>query len=229
MNGGVPLQVSYRIKLLAFFVGAMGFLLGLHVAFSALNTLSRLDEVEAQRDQWQRPSDALEMLDLQPGNTVVDLGCGSGYFSLKISARVGRYGRVVAEDIRTEPLVFLWLRTLLGRDGNVKIVRGEWDDPHLPPRVNAVLVSNTYHELTDSRSILARVYASLIPDGRLVILDRAPHAAGAVAESGEHEISPARVASELRQAKFEIVDERDDFITRDPNGENWWMITARKP
>ena len=70
--------------------------------------------------------------------------------------------------------------------------------------MNAVLISNTYHEFADSHSILVHVYEALIPPGRLVVIDRQPKPSGTGAsESVEHEISSAQVESELRQAGFE--------------------------
>ena len=68
---------------------ALAFFFVFGAGYSALNTISRLDAVEAERDQWQRPSDVVQALDLRPGNVVVDLGCGSGYFTLKLSSSVG--------------------------------------------------------------------------------------------------------------------------------------------
>ena len=90
------MHLSHRIKPFAFFIGALAVLFALNTAYSALNTISRLNVVEAERDRWQRPSDVVRALDLRPGNVVVDLGCGSGYFALKLSASVGDTGRVVA-------------------------------------------------------------------------------------------------------------------------------------
>ena len=136
---------------------------------SALDTISRLDVVEAERDRWQRPSDVVQALDLRPGDVVVDRGCGSGYFTLKLSSSVGEGGRVIAEDIRRLPLGFLWVRRVPRRKRNVSIVHGEPDDPHLPARVNAVLIANTYHEFTDSRSIVGHVRQSLVPGGKLAV------------------------------------------------------------
>ena len=50
---------------------------------------SRETVVEAQRDQWQRPTEVLGALALRDGATVVDLGSGAGYFALKLSPAVG--------------------------------------------------------------------------------------------------------------------------------------------
>jgi predicted methyltransferase len=224
--------LSYRVKL-ALFVGcAIAVLFVSDTAYQALNTLSRLNVVEAERDQWQRPSQVIQALDLKPGNVVVDLGCGSGYFTLKLAAPVGNSGRVIAEDIRRLPLVFLWFRAVLRSEHNVSIVRGDPNDPHLREPVNAVLIANTYHEFTDSRPILAHVFRSLVSGGRLVVVDREPRPVetrSTGTATGHHEVSPDQVESELRQAGFEIVGRQDRFIENDPSNEEWWLITARKP
>jgi ubiquinone/menaquinone biosynthesis C-methylase UbiE len=223
--------LSYRVKLLIFILSALGVLFAFNVANSALNTLTRLDLVEAERDQWQRPGNVLRALDVRPGDVVADLGCGSGYFTLKLSAAVGRTGRVLAEDIRRLPLVFLWLRTFGKGKHNIGIIHGEPDDPDFPvDRVNEVLIANTYHELTDPQRILAQVRRSLVAGGRLVVVDRAPpQTKGQKGEIIGHDIPASRVENELRQAQFEIVSRQDHFIENDPYHENWWLIVARKP
>jgi arsenite methyltransferase len=222
--------LTYRVKLLAFFLCAVAVLVVLNVGYSAIETFSRLNAVEAERDQWQRPSDVIQALNLGRGDVVVDLGCGSGYFTLKLSSPVGDAGRVVAEDIRRLPLVFLWFRAAARREHNVKVLLGDPTDPRLPAYVNAVLISNTYHEFTDSHSILAHVYQSLVPAGRLVVVDREPKPGGSdVSATAEHEISAEQVEGELRQANFEILSRDDRFIQHDSYGENWWLIVAQKP
>ena len=226
-------RLSYRVKLVFLLLCAITILFLVDTAYQGLNTLSRLNVVEAERDQWQRPSDVIQALDLKLGNVVVDLGYRSGYFTLKLSAPVGQSGSVLAEDIRRLPLVFLWLRTFQRRQHNVTIVHGEPDDPHLPMYgVNAVLIANTYHEFTDSHAILAHLVRSLVSGGRLVVVDREPRpvekgSTGTAAD--HHEVSSEQVESELRHAGFEIVSRQDRFIQNDPLNENWWIITARKP
>ena len=100
---------------------------------------------------------------IRPGDVVVDLGCGSRYFALKLSSPVGDNGRTIAEDIRRLPLMFLWFRAPAKREHNVQsctvirvihIFQGD-----------AVLISNTYHEFSDSHSILVHVYQSLVSPG----------------------------------------------------------------
>jgi ubiquinone/menaquinone biosynthesis C-methylase UbiE len=223
--------LNYRLKLLLFVLGALAIFFLFNTGYSALNTISRLDQVEAERDQWQHPTEVLHALDIKPGDVVVDLGCGSGYFALRLSPQAGKNGRVLGEDIRRLPLVFLWFRTILKNEHNITVVRGDATDPHLPPeRVNEVLIANTYHELTDSQAILAHVRESLMPDGRLVVVDRAPKPSNIGASPlAEHEISAEQVEKELRRAQFEIVTLQNNFIDKDPDNESWWLIVARKP
>jgi predicted methyltransferase len=223
--------LNYRVKLLLFFVCVLAIFFLFNTGYSALNTISRLDQVEAERDRWQRPTEVLHALDIKPGDVVVDLGCGSGYFALRLSPQAGKDGRVLAEDIRRLPLVFLWFRTILKSERNITVVHGELTDPHLPAqRVNEVLIANTYHELTDSQAILAHVRESLISSGRLVVVDRAPNQADVGASRlAEHEISAEQVENELRRAQFEIVTLQNNFIDKDPDNESWWLIVARKP
>lgn len=226
-------RLNYRLKLGLFVLCGVTVLFVSDTAYQGLNTLSRLNAVEAERDHWQRPADVIQALDLTPGNVVVDLGCGSGYFTLRLSRAAGDSGRVVAEDIRRLPLIFLWLRTIQKSQRNVSIVHGEPDDPHLPMRdVNAVLIANTYHEFRDSRAILVHAVRSLVSGGRLVVVDREPRPAEAESKGtavDQHEITGEQVEGELIQAGLEIISRQDHFIQHDPYGESWWMIVARKP
>lgn len=201
-----------------------------YIGYSALRTFQDLRLVEADRDQWQRPSDVIQSLDLKPGDVAVDLGCGSGYFALKLSPIAGRGGRIVAEDIRTLPLIFLWARAAARHDRNINIVLGATDDPHLPPHVNAVLISNTYHEFADPHAILAHVYSSLVSGGRLVVTDREPKLPkAATTDATDHEISVEIVEADLRRMNFRILAEQDNFVPLDSYGETWWLISAEKP
>lgn len=225
-------RLNYRVKLALFLLCGITTLFLFNTAYQALNTLSRLNVVEAERDQWQRPSDVIQALGLKPGNVVVDLGCGSGYFTLKLSSAVGMTGRVIAEDIRRLPLVFLWVRTFQKGQHNVSVVLGVPNDPRLHVPVNAVLIANTYHEFTDSQPILVREYQSLLSGGRLVVVDREPRPAttnSTQTTAKYHEISADQVQGELLRAGFAIISRQDRFIEQDPSNETWWLIIARKP
>jgi ubiquinone/menaquinone biosynthesis C-methylase UbiE len=209
-----------------FLVCATLIFLALSTLYFFTNTLRRLDVVESERDQWQRPLDVLRALDLREGNTVVDLGSGSGYFALRVSAAIGKRGQVLAVDLRRLSLFFLWTRVLLRGQYNVHVIVGEEDDPRLPTgTVDAALICNTFHEFSNPELMLKHIFLSLRPGGHLVVVDRAPRATEA---KHAHEMPFKVVEGELRQKGFEIISHDDHFIDR-PGDDLWWLLVARKP
>lgn len=226
-----PFQLRFWVRLTLFLVCALAVIIGTNVGYQAFTTLNQLDGIEAERDRWQRPSEVIQALDLKEGDSVVDLGCGSGYFSLKLSDPIGPKGEVIAEDIRRLSLTFLWMRAVRKGKHNLSAHLGDLDDPRLRPgSINAVLISNTYHEFSAARSILDHVRQSLVPGGRIVIIDRSPKGVQDQANSQqEHEISSEQVATDLKQANFLIDSRTDHFIESDPENESWWMIVAHRP
>lgn len=223
---------KYRVRIALFLFGAILLALSLNTAYGFLNTLDRLRAVEAERDQWQRPSDVLRALDLRRGNRVVDLGSGAGYFTLKVAPIVGSPGKVTAVDVRKFSLFFLRVRAFLRNEHNVEVIVGDQDDPHLPSgNADSVLICNTYHEFRNRQSMLDHTFKALRPGGRLVIVDREPPAVnGAPDESTPHghEIPAASVESDLRRRGFEILAREESFIDR-PGDDLWWLVAARKP
>jgi len=215
--------LSYRLRIVAFLLSSVLILVGVSVAFQAVNTLNQLDVIEHERDQWQHPSEIIQALDLKDGSVVADLGCGSGYFTLKLSGVVGDRGRVLAIDLRRLSLWFLWMRTIRRNEHNISIILATLDDPHIGRKVDAVLLVNTYHELTQPNAVLNHVFQALTFGGRLVIADRAPQNAGADA----HEIAATLVEGQLSQAGLEVLNRRENLLEQPGEGP-WWLIVAQK-
>src|SRR5215216_2056640 len=57
-----------------------------------------------EREQEERPDLVLSALKLNPGDTVADIGCGTGYFTWRLAEAVGPTGHVYGEDIQPEML-----------------------------------------------------------------------------------------------------------------------------
>jgi ubiquinone/menaquinone biosynthesis C-methylase UbiE len=220
-------QRAFRTKVLLFLFCVFLVLVVLPIAWQFVSTLNRLDAIEKNRDQWQRPAEILSALALHEGSRVVDLGCGSGYFALKLSSAVGARGQVLAEDIRELSLIFLRVRAMLRHDTNITIIHGTADNPKLPTgAVDAVLVANTYHELDNPAAILACIRRALGLRGLLVVVDRGPPIGDRDAQ--HHHIARALAESQIRAAGFEVIARNDQFIDR-PGDDPWWMLTARRP
>lgn len=144
---------------------------------------------------------------------------------------LGNQGKVLAVDIRRESLIFLWIRTLVLPSHNVWIIHGQTNDANLGTvRLDAALISNTYHELTNPTAILKQIYRSLRRGGRVVVVDRGPEVSSGArqVEMRHHEISLDVAEKEIVQTGFEILSGQDRFIDK-PGESPWWLIVAVKP
>jgi ubiquinone/menaquinone biosynthesis C-methylase UbiE len=132
--------------------------------------LGRLED--PGRARWQRPRELIRALGLRPGQTVAEIGAGSGYLVRRLARAVGPRGRVYAVDAEPRMLPILLERLHRARIGNVTPVLGRDDDPLLPDNAcDLVLVVNTYHHFPGGPRYLGRLSRLLRAGGRLVNVD----------------------------------------------------------
>ena len=161
----------------------------------------------ADRDGDERPETLLDALQIPPGATVVDLGAGAGYFTWRLSRRVGPRGKVIAVDVQREMLDLIAKRNL----ANVELALGGDRGSGLPEGVaDLVLIANAYHEFSEPEAMLRAVRRSLKPGGRLVVLEYAKENSH-VPVSDLHKMSFEEIRSEIEPAGFEL-DRVLDFL-----------------
>lgn len=125
-----------------------------------------------ERESEEATSRMVALLGIKPGEVAVDLGCGTGYLSRRLSPLVGPRGRVMAVDIQPEMLDLLTNR--MSRIGitNVVPVLGSVQDPHLAPAsVDLVVMVDVYHEFSHPYEMTAALCRALKPGGRLVFVE----------------------------------------------------------
>ncbi|QDV26166.1 class I SAM-dependent methyltransferase [Aureliella helgolandensis] len=128
--------------------------------------------IRETREQEERPSEVLKQLQLKPGLTVCDLGCGNGFYALLMAAQVGETGQVLAVDIQPEMLHLLELRCEQAGVENVKPVLGTVVDPNLPQnKVDLVLLVDVYHEFSHPALMLRNIRDSLSDTGVIALLE----------------------------------------------------------
>jgi ubiquinone/menaquinone biosynthesis C-methylase UbiE len=164
----------------------------------------------SEREMEEAPETALDALDIKKGSTVADVGAGSGYFTVRLSARVGDAGRVFATDVQPDMLDLLRGRLTQRHLTNVTLVQGAVDDPRLPSSsIDLVLLVDVYHEFSAPQAMLQRIHAALKPDGRLVLLEYRKEDP-AIPIRIEHKMSVAEAKAEIEAERFHLarVDER---------------------
>jgi predicted methyltransferase len=167
------------------------------------------------RDQWQKPDQIMDALGIAEGAVVAELGAAGGWFTLRLARRVGPNGLVYAEDIQRPMLDAINRRMLYENLSNVKTVLGTASDPRLPQGLDAVLISDAFHEMDDPAdrsaivTLLRNVGDALKPQGRLGIVDWTPGGGGPGPPANQR-ADPDVIIRAARAAGLQLVS-REDF------------------
>ncbi len=183
---------------------------GAHAHGSMQHDFSDVARFEAMFDApdrvaWQHPVEVTQLVGISPGQTVADLGTGTGYFLPYLSVAVGPSGHVLALD--SEPAMIEHVRARAEREGivNVEARAVAADDPGLAPEsVDHVLVVDTWHHFGDRTAYATRLGQALRPGGSVVVVDFTqesahgpPVEARVRAETVAHELTAAGLSAEI--------------------------------
>ncbi len=163
------------------------------------------------REREERCSLLLTNLGLQPGHTVCDMGCGNGYYALRIAQLIGNNGTVLAVDIQSEMLELLRKRMEDQRIENVVPVLGSVHDPRLMPgSCDLVLLVDVYHEFSHPELMLAAIRRALKPGGRVALVEfRAEDPDVPIKEL--HKMSKKQIMKEFPANGFKLVEQFDEL------------------
>ena len=171
------------------------------------------------RDERLQIQRIMDLLGIKHGSTIADLGAGSGWFTVRASARVGQTGAVYAEDINPEAIKYINQRLQKEKLTNVKTIFGTPDDPKLPPHsVDAVLLLKVYHEIAHPLVFLGNLKPALQPGARIGIIDRNGNGA-------DHGLNSDVLKQEMKEAGFKLVGSYD-FTKAD--GQDYFLIFQMK-
>jgi cyclopropane fatty-acyl-phospholipid synthase-like methyltransferase len=164
---------------------------------STADLIQRFESPE--RDAYQQPEKVLKYLGKLKGKTIMDIGAGSGYFSVKLAAAGAR---VIAADVNDEFQAYLKKRMEDNNIKNIELRKIPYDSPSLKAHeVDMVLIVNTYHHIENRPDYFAKVKAGLKNDGELVIVDffktETP-----VGPPVDHKVSMDEVIAELKQSGY---------------------------
>ena len=125
------------------------------------------------RDERLQINRVMDILGIQVGKSVADIGAGSGWFTVRAAKRVGGLGMVYAVDINPEAIDYIGKRAKKEKLMNIKTILSKPDDPELPAAsVDAVLMLKTYHEIAHPVELLKNLRAALRPGAKIGVIDR---------------------------------------------------------
>ncbi len=162
---------------------------------------------DPHRDEWQKPQELVESLNLRPGMRVADLGAGTGYFSRYLAAAVGDDGTVFAVD--TEPNLVAHLRERAEKEAtpNVVPILASPDNPRLPgASLDLILIVDTYHHIDVRRAYFHRLRRFLTRQGRVAVVDWHKRELP-VGPPVSHKLAREQVVEEMQEAGYTLVTE----------------------
>jgi ubiquinone/menaquinone biosynthesis C-methylase UbiE len=165
--------------------------------------------IRNSREREERCSLMLENLGVKPGMTICDMGCGNGFYALKLAEMTGPTGKVLGVDIQPEMLRLLQRRARQTGVKNIQPVLGSATDPKLPAgQVDLVLCVDVYHEFSYPERMLAALRKALSPEGVVVLVEYRSEDPD-VPIRRLHKMSKQQIMKELPPNGFKLVKEFD--------------------
>jgi ubiquinone/menaquinone biosynthesis C-methylase UbiE len=122
--------------------------------------------------RWlQNPRKILEAY-IEEGMTVLDIGCGPGFFTIAMAQMVGKAGRVIACDLQEGMLQKLRDKiqgTELGR--RTALRRCEANRVGVREKVDFILAFYVVHEVQNQRELFMEIGSILNPKGRVLVVE----------------------------------------------------------
>jgi arsenite methyltransferase len=157
------------------------------------------------RADWQKPEEVVDALHIAPGQTITDLGAGTGYFSRRFAAIVGPEGKIDAADVDPVLLQDLERRADEANLNNIQARRVARHDPAIVPEsADLVFLCDTYSQLRDRVEYDRKIVPGLKPGGRVAVIDFQKRPEVPEGPALEEKIDRGTVLDEFQRAGFSL-------------------------
>jgi SAM-dependent methyltransferase len=157
------------------------------------------------RDRWQGVDDILDALKISDGSVVADIAAGGGWFSDRLSRRVGPAGTVYAEEIQPAMIQAMTRRFQVENIANIRTVLGTPTDPRLPDgTVDAIVIVNSFHDIDQPIPLLGNLRAALSRRGLIGVVDFTP-GGGGPGPDAEDRVAPDAIIAAATAANLHLI------------------------
>jgi arsenite methyltransferase len=142
-----------------------------HPRFEDSSRWARVFEAPG-RSRWQKPDQVVLTLGLKPGQTVIDIGAGTGYFTRRFARAVGPTGKAIGLDIEPGMIAYMQddAKRLKLASYEARLVKP--DDPELAPQsADLIFFCDVLHHVDHRVSYLKKLTPDLKPAGRVAVVD----------------------------------------------------------
>ena len=128
--------------------------------------------LDSKMRRWlQNPHTVLAPF-IREGMTVLDIGCGPGFFSLEMAGMVGTSGRVIAADLQQGMLDKLSAKVRgTALEQRITLVPCRTDTINVSEKVDFILAFYMVHEIPDKGSFFKQAKSILKPDGQFLLVE----------------------------------------------------------
>jgi len=167
---------------------------------------------DVARDAGRHPAEILAFAGVRPGDRIVELAPGGGYYTRILARSVGPRGRVyavVSQRFAAQPGALDRFRATLSAYPNVEVVVSDLGALTMAQPVDMVWTSENYHDFhnipgADMHAIDRAIFGVLKPGGIFYVEDHAAPGTGVSATSTLHRIDPQAVRDEVGAAGFRL-------------------------
>jgi ubiquinone/menaquinone biosynthesis C-methylase UbiE len=135
-------------------------------------SLSWLVELDNPFTKTNRAATIVERLEVRPGMTVLDLGCGPGRLTIPIARKIGPDGEVVAMDIQSGMLQRVREKARAANLTNIEFLQAGAGEGKLGRnRFDRALLVTVLGEIPDREAALREIFDALKPGGLLSVTE----------------------------------------------------------
>ena len=186
-----------------------------------------------QRDAWQKPDTLLNIMAIEPVESIAEIGAGRGYFTLKLAKQVGPDGKILALDGNSVNLNKLKLLKRYDKIEQMEVGALNLDNLKLEAAsFDKIVMLGTYHGIAGYEDLLKQCREALKPGGKIIIIDRCPakmdnDKADRKKLFKKKGIRLDMVSSDLTAAGFSLEASREKYTVEDKK-INWFVVVGAK-